>query len=51
MLPLTIRDHSPMDDYNCGASLSFKNGCWCIYCNTGPDLSDFDWVIDEYNIL
>lgn len=36
---------------NCGASLSFKNGCWCIYCNTGPDLSDFDRVIDEYNIL
>lgn len=33
---------------NCGASLSLKNGCKCLYCNSEADLAGIDWVIDQY---
>lgn len=36
---------------NCGASLSFKNGCKCLYCDSELDLVNIDWVIDKYDIL
>lgn len=36
---------------NCGASLSFKNGCKCTYCNSALDLTNIDWVIDQYDVL
>lgn len=36
---------------NCGASLSFKNGCKCLYCNSELDLANIDWIIDKYEIL
>ena len=36
---------------NCGASLSLKNGCKCLYCDSELDLINIDWVIDKYDIL
>lgn len=36
---------------NCGASLSLKNGCKCLYCDSEPDLADIDWVIDRYDVI
>ncbi|MGN0438423.1 MAG: hypothetical protein ACI4F4_07855 [Lachnospiraceae bacterium] len=36
---------------NCGASLSLKNGCQCLYCNGQLDLTNIDWIIDQYHIL
>lgn len=36
---------------NCGASLSLKNGCKCLYCNSEPDLANIDWVIDQYDVV
>ena len=36
---------------NCGASLSLKNGCKCLYCNIELDLANIDWVIDKYDVL
>ena len=36
---------------NCGASLSLKNGCKCLYCDSELDLVNIDWVIDKYDIL
>ncbi|MGN0431317.1 MAG: hypothetical protein ACI4EQ_03075 [Lachnospiraceae bacterium] len=36
---------------NCGSSLSFKNGCKCLYCDSELDLANIDWVIDKYDIL
>ncbi|MGN0326201.1 MAG: hypothetical protein ACI4DW_07805 [Lachnospiraceae bacterium] len=36
---------------NCGTSLSLRNGCKCLYCNTQLDLENIDWVIDQYDIL
>ncbi|MGN0328517.1 MAG: hypothetical protein ACI4D4_06000 [Lachnospira sp.] len=36
---------------NCGASLSLKNGCKCLYCNKELDLTNIDWVIDKYEVV
>ncbi|MGN0424274.1 MAG: hypothetical protein ACI4FY_03075 [Acetatifactor sp.] len=36
---------------NCGSSLSLKNGCKCLYCDSEPDLASIDWVIDSYDII
>lgn len=35
---------------DCGASLSLKNGCKCLYCDGRLDLSNIDWIIDKYEI-
>lgn len=36
---------------NCSASLSLKNGCKCLYCDSELDLAAIDWVMDKYDIL
>lgn len=36
---------------SCGASLSLLNGGKCEYCGNSLDLKQYDWVIQEYEVI
>lgn len=36
---------------NCGSSLTLLNGGYCEYCGTKLNLSDYDWIISDYQAI